>query len=294
MSRPRGRVEPFPPRPPSIGLFHPAGAQWGVSSEAEPFDLVPGTDVPTPRLTGGVVHRPDADTLIDALLADLAIHARNCIRAFGDFQFALSATAQIEPCLRRLMYDLNHRDFPWNHTRVWMVDEITAPEEDSRWATVSGLVLEQSGIPPEQIHRLSITAPPSEGVAAYESTLRETLGWREKGHDRLDYVLLSLSPSGGVAGFDRLQHPPIQDDSRLVQEVEGSEDAPAVSMTLQFINAARMVAVMASGAECRDAVARIAQAVRTRRRDHTMPVLYLDPMAGELRFYVDNAACPGR
>lgn len=260
--------------------------------DADSFDLVPGTDVTTPRLTGGVVHRPDPDTLIDALLAELAIHARNCIRAFGDFQFAVSATSQTEPCLRRLMYDLNHRDFPWNRTRVWMVDEAAGPEEDSRWALVQGLVLDQSGIPPEQLHRLRVTAPPGEGVAAYEDDLRQTLGWREKGHDRLDYVLLSLSPEGGVAGFDRLEEAPPDNDPRLVQEVE-EESGPAVSMTLQFINASRMVAVMAAGSECRDAVARIAHAVRTRRRDRTMPALYLAPLAGELRFYVDNAACPG-
>jgi 6-phosphogluconolactonase/glucosamine-6-phosphate isomerase/deaminase len=259
--------------------------------DAESFDLVPGTDLPTPRMTGGVVHRPDTDTLIDALLAELSIHARNCVRAFGDFQFAISGTPATEACLRRLMYDLGHRDFPWTRTRVWMVDETAAHEEDSRWALIRGLVLDQSGIPPEQIHRLRLTSPPEEGVREYEEELRQTLGWREKGHDRLDYALLSLSPMGGVAGFEVLDEPPPDNDPRLVQVVDADE--PTVSMTLQFLNAARMLAVMAAGPDRRDAVARIADAVRTRRRDRTIPALYLSPLAGELRFYLDNGACPG-
>jgi 6-phosphogluconolactonase/glucosamine-6-phosphate isomerase/deaminase len=257
---------------------------------------VPKLEVPTPRLTGGVVHRPDPDTLIDALLAELSIHARNCVRAFGDFQFAISGTDQTEPYVRRLMYDLNHRDFPWPRTRVWMVDEVaTDNEDDSRWARISGLVLNQSGIPPEQVHRLSITSPLAKGVADYEADLRQTLGWREKGHDRLDFALLSLSPNGGVAGFESfiIEQPP-DDDTRLVQEVTGSvaPNAPVASLTMSFINASRMISVVAQGQESRPAVTRIADAVRSRRRDKTIPALWLSPMAGELRFYLDNAACP--
>lgn len=257
----------------------------------ESIDLVPTNDVPAPRLTGGVVHRPDADQLIDAMLAELEIHARNCVRAFGDFQFAISGNEQTEPYLRRLMYDPAHREFPWLRTRVWMADEEAG---GGRWARIEGLVLEQSGIPAEQVHRLKVTTPREEGIDQYEAELRQTLGWREKGHDRLDFVLLSLSPAGGVAGYERfrLEEPPVQDE-RLLAVIDPQEGGTAVSMTMSFINAARMVGVIAAGAECRDAVSRLAEACRIRRRDKTMPAMWLAPMAGELRFYLDNAACPG-
>ncbi|HYE62678.1 MAG TPA: 6-phosphogluconolactonase [Phycisphaerales bacterium] len=269
------------------------------------YDLVPSASATLPRLTGGVVHRPDHDTLIDALLAELSIHARNCIRAFGDFQFAVSATEEVEPFLRRLMYDLNHREFPWARTRVWSVDEVLASdEEDTRAARLRGLILDQSGLPPEQFHALRLTAPVSEGIAAYEAELRQHLGWREKGHDRLDFALLTLSPTGGVAGFEWLEEAPPADDTRLVHEVNQQASAcgddgsvprrpvPCVSMSMAFLNASRMIAVIAAGESRRAAVARMAEAVRRRRRELAAPALYLSPMAGELRFYLDNAACP--
>jgi 6-phosphogluconolactonase/glucosamine-6-phosphate isomerase/deaminase len=267
-----------------------------VSHEGDFFDLVPTSAVPTPRLTGGVVHRPDLDALVDALLAEVSIHARNCVRAFGDFQFAISGTEETEPALRRLMYDLNHRDFPWARTRVWMVDEVFGPEEESRWARIRGLVLDQSGIPPEQVHRLRVTTPLAEGMSAYEAELRQHLGWREKGHDRLDLALLSLSPTGGVAGYEDFTHEePDPQDARLVEGVAVAPvvGEPVVSMTMSFLNASRMVAVLASGEARREAVRRMVEAVRMRRRDRGVPALWLAPMAGELRFYVDNAACPG-
>src|ERR1051325_5461724 len=150
-------------------------------AEELPIDVVPKPEVHKPRLPGAVVVRPDVDQLVDALLADLLIHANNCVRAFGDFHLAISASEEVEPFLRRLMYDLSYRDFPWIRTRVWMVDEGAASAEDpqSRYARLRDLVLEQSGIPKEQLHRIDPASPGA--LEAYEAELRQHLGWREKG-----------------------------------------------------------------------------------------------------------------
>jgi 6-phosphogluconolactonase len=246
-----------------------------------PINLVPKLDVQTPRLPGHVTVRPDHDQLIDALLADLLIHARNCVRAFGDFHLAISATEEAEPYLRRLMYDPNHRDFPWLRTRVWMVDEFAKDPEhpDSRYIRLRDLVLEQSGIPKEQLHRIDATQP----VETYEAELRQHLGWREKGHDRLDLVLLTLGEGGGVAAFESEA---TGGEGRLVQQVDGR-----VSLTLEFINASRVVAVIAGGAERREIVARLAG---PGRRDASIPATHLRPLAGELRWYLESAACQAR
>jgi 6-phosphogluconolactonase/glucosamine-6-phosphate isomerase/deaminase len=264
----------------------------GVSDEL-PIDVVPKPEVVTPRLPGAVVVRPDADQLIDALLADLLIHARNCVRAFGDFQLAISATEEAEPYLRRLMYDPNYRDFPWIRTRVWMVDEAPVEPDDpqSRYARLRDLVLEQSGIPKEQLHRIDAAA--AGAVEAYEAELRQHLGWREKGHDRLDFVLLTLSEGGGVAGFDADAQAPT---GRLVHAVPiGGPDADPgprrVSMSMEFINASRVVAVIAGGSERRPIVTTLGA---SKHGGINAAALCLRPLAGELRWYLDYAACQAR
>jgi 6-phosphogluconolactonase/glucosamine-6-phosphate isomerase/deaminase len=257
-----------------------------------PIDVVPKPEVVTPRLPGAVVLRPDADQLIDALLADLLIHSRNCVRAFGDFHLAISATEEAEPYLRRLMYDPNYRDFPWIRTRVWMVDEAPVDTDDpqSRYARLRDLVLEQSGIPKEQLHRIDAAAPGA--VEAYEAELRQHLGWREKGHDRLDFVLLTLSESGGVAAFESDADAPA---GLLVHAVPlngpDAEGLRRASMSMEFINASRVVAVIAGGQERRPILTTLSTPKRAETR---AAALRLRPLAGELRWYLDYAACQAR
>ncbi len=255
-----------------------------------PIDVVPKEDVITPRLPGAVVVRTDADAVVDALLADLLIHARNCVRAFGDFHLAISATPEAEPYLRRLLYDISYRDFPWIRTRVWMVDEECVPLDDPecRYSRLRDLVLEQSGIPKEQLHR--VDAMSSAAVEAYEAELRQHLGWREKGHDRLDFVLLTLGEHGEIAGFESAEQAEAAPGALVQAVMEERGGSPCrVSLTMEFINASRVVAVIADGEAHKQVIANLPTPTAKDK-----PARGLQPMAGELRWYVDHAACQRR
>jgi 6-phosphogluconolactonase/glucosamine-6-phosphate isomerase/deaminase len=251
-----------------------------------PIELSPAAEATAPALPGVVVVRSDADAAIDALLADLFIHAGNCVRAFGDFHFAVSATSEVEPVLRRLLFDLAYRDFPWARTRVWMVEELGVEDDDprQRWPGVRDHILAGAGVPEEQMHRILAREP---GAAErYEALLREHLGWREKGHDRLDFVLLPLQEGlhvGGVVGTGAAAGT----ESPLVATLPGSPTRTAV--TTRLVNSARLVAVFAPGraADVRRAVSRFA--AKDRRADE--PATMLSARSAELRWYLDHAAC---
>ena len=85
-----------------------------------------------PRLPGRVVVGSGADEAIDALAAELLLHAVNCVRAFGDFQLALSGGSTPLPLYERLMYDPQYRELPWRRTHLWIVDERRVPFDDDR------------------------------------------------------------------------------------------------------------------------------------------------------------------
>jgi len=237
-----------------------------------------------PDLPGTVLVRPSADEVIDAAAADLLIQAWNCVRTFGDFHFAISASAEIEPFVRRLMFDPALRDFPWKRTHVWHVDDAVldpGSSEEPRARRLHELLVEHADIPEDQVHAFDAALPSS--AAAYEMQLREHLGWREKGHDRLDCVLVAIS---GDAPHGRLSaaHAAQPDKPALVGEAQVG-GRRWIGMTLRLLNASRFIAVLALGETQRPRVASLTQG-------SVHPGGGLRPLGGELRWYLDAAACP--
>ena len=259
------------------------------------YEILDPSPLPSrPDLPGTVVLRATVDEAIDAAAADLFIHAVNCVRTFGDFHIAMAANAGAEPLLRRLMYDPGCRDLPWTRTHVWLVDESIAPAgaTDSRAAALHELVVLPSGIPPNQVHLIDTAAQAPDTL--YEAQIREQLGWREKGHDRLDYVLLGIdgaarrADSRGPGGHERL--------ATVIDEASEGSVQKRVIMTARLVSAARFVGVVAFGASCRGLLsAAIAKDPSGIHPEDPRRVLFSPrgPVGGELRWYLDSAACPG-
>src|ERR1044072_6324125 len=107
-----------------------SGTRVSDPLETTPIPLVPMQRAPS--LPGSVIVRQALDDLIDVVAAELYFHAKNCVRAFGDFHLALSGGSTPEPLYRRLMYDPNFRDLPWKRVQLWIVDERRVPLDDAR------------------------------------------------------------------------------------------------------------------------------------------------------------------
>lgn len=256
--------------------------------ETTPIPLVPAAR--PPGLPGSVVVRQTAEDLVDAVAGELYFHAKNCVRAFGDFHLALSGGTTPEPVYRRLMYDPNFRDLPWKRVQLWIVDERRVPFDDPRsnFGMIRETIVYHSDIPREQVHPIPATEPDADVV--YERTIQETLAWREKGHDRLDYVLLGMGTDGHTASL--FPHSPaLAADQRLVVANAGPTVAPPerITMTYRLINASRFIAVMVTGAAKREAVRRVCARAGT---PADLPILGVRPTGGELRWYLDAEACP--
>lgn len=246
--------------------------------------------VTPPRLPGEVVVRDDIEDLGTALGAEMLVHANNCVRTFGDFHMALSGGSTPMPFYRRLMMDPLFRSFPWGRTHLWMVDERRVPFEDERsnFGHISELLVEHSDIPKGNVHPMR--AMDADGDAAYEREVRETLAWREKGQDRLDFALLGLGSDGHTASlFPRSGA--LRERERLVVRNAGPTVVPPerVTLTYPLINASRYIAFLVTGEGKREMIARIA-----RKSDavEDIPALGVQPLAGVLKWFLDKDACP--
>lgn len=249
----------------------------------QPIELAPKATARPPRVGGEVVLRPEADGAIDAMLADVYLHASNCVRAFGDFHVAIGATAGVETALVRLLYDLNYRDFPWSRTRLWMTQECGTDGRGEGWPVLEGTVVAQSGMPVEQAHRIDLSLPaPSE---EYERQLREHLGWRPKGHDRLDLVLATIDEEGNLPWATHHG----AEDGALCVEWTGPDGRARAGLTPFVVGACRCVCVLAVGSGVRGAITRLEAA---QRGGPLVPGQSLRATGGDVRWYMDYEACP--
>lgn len=252
-------------------------------------DVEVETVVHPPSLPGEVVALPSVDEVIDRLAAELVIHAENCVREFGDFHLALSGGSTPQPLYERLMYDPNYRRLPWRRTHLWMVDERCVPfdDPDSNFRHIDETIVDHADIPREQVHPIFATSPTAD--VDYEQALRDTLGWRERGQDRLDFVLLGMGPDGHTASL--FPHtPPLHEHKRLVVFNEYPKVKPPrrVTMTYPIINAARFVAILITGPS---KAAMVARAATAQDLFEELPILGIRPLNGELRWYLDAEAC---
>ncbi len=252
-------------------------------------------DGPTPpdrplNLPGKVELRRDADEAIDALAAHLYMQALACTRSFGDFHLALSGGSTPLPLYRRLMYDPAYRDLPWKRTHLWIVDERCVPFDDpqSNFGMIRDLIVSHSDIPSQQVH--PIPAMDAEPDRVYEQTLRDMLEWREKGHDRLDFVLLGMGTDGHTASLFP-NSPALNASDCLMYLNTGPAVTPPdrVTMTFELINASRMIAVLVLGENKRQPLKSV---MNGQDSVEDLPILGIQPLAGELHWYLDWNTCP--
>ena len=250
-----------------------------------------------PKLRGTVIVRPDTEDLFSVLAADLLIHAANCVRAFGDFHLALSGGGTPMPFYRRLLVDPAYRSLPWERAHLWIVDERRVPVTDPRsnYRAIAEYIVDHTDIPARNVHPIAAMEPDAD--TRYERELKETLAWREKGHDRLDFVLLGMGADGHTASLFP-GSPALREERRLVSVNRGSTVTPPdrVTMTYPLINSSRFIAVLITGEAKRDAVARVSARVAP---PDELPILGVRPIgmgeddaAGVLRWYLDHDACP--
>ncbi|CAN5775840.1 6-phosphogluconolactonase [soil metagenome] len=270
-------------------------------------DLIPLEPRPVPpRLPGQVVLRPGADDAIDAAAAEILLAALQSVRALGDFHLALSGGSTPLPLYRRLMYDPAYRQLPWERTHLWMVDERRVPETDERsnFGTIREIIVDHSGMPAANVHSMNALRPDAD--TRYEEELRRVLARRDKGQDRLDYVLLGIGSDGHTASL--FPHSPAvlseahaEGDAppRLVRINSGPRVTPPDRVTLTFaaLNAARQVGVLVLGEAKRAIVERLvsASAASAASGDppiEELPILGVRPRAGTLKWFLDEDACP--
>lgn len=250
------------------------------------------------KLPGYVHVAPDVHQLFDDLGSALIGAAEKAIEARGVFHLALSGGGTPEPFYMQLVVDPRYRQFPWDKTHIWIVDERCVPEDDekSNIKMIRESLVCQVPIPEGFVHPMPVLADDPAGE--YERRLRDGIGGMQVPDiPRLDFILLGMGGDAHTASLFP-QSPALNVTDRWIACNDGERvvPPPRVTMTYPLINAGREVAVLLVGAGKHATLKQIERQLAAGGPDiQELPITGIDPSpgGGELTWFLDHAAANG-
>jgi 6-phosphogluconolactonase len=167
--------------------------------------------------------------------ADRVIEAFHT-RPEENFTMALTGVGNVETCYKRLA-DLGSREIDWWRVDVYWTEDfcVSRDEPGSSYRVVMENLLQRVGAA-NAVYPLDCTS----GAQSYQLRLAD-LG-------KLDLVVLSLRPDGGLAGLPPVFDPSQSEPGELVCQIEEADGNPGVlTLTPAGLSRARLAIVTVAG-----------------------------------------------
>jgi len=230
-----------------------------------------------------------ADDVADAAAFLFVNLAAQAVRDRRAFLVALAGGTTPLSCYRLLSAPPISSRVDWERTQVFFGDERCVPEgqPERNDEGAAAALLNHVPIPSKNIHRVPVTEP--DAAERYESDVRGAFTLfspsSSRGIPRFDLVFLGLGPDGHTASLFP-GHASLEETQRLVLRIDNSPKPPPsrVTFTLPLLNAARHVALLATGKDKAEALARVLA------EDEAVPAARVRPAPGMLTILADAAA----
>jgi 6-phosphogluconolactonase len=230
-----------------------------------------------------------AEDVADAAAFLFVNLAAQAARDRGAFYVALAGGRTPLACYRLLSAPLISSRVDWEKTHVFFGDErcVPAGHPDRNDEAAAATLLRHVPIPMKNVHPVPVTERDS--AERYESEVRGAFSLfspsSSKGIPRFDLVFLGMGPDGHTASLFP-GRPAVDETQRLVLRIDDSPKPPPsrVTFTFPLLNAARHLALLVTGKDKADALARVLA------EDDALPASRLRPSAGTLTILADAAA----
>jgi 6-phosphogluconolactonase len=219
-----------------------------------------------------------AALFIDRAAANIADH--------GYFSVALAGGGTPAPLYAALASPENRDRVQWEKIHLFWGDERHVPANDSQsnYRLVKEDLLDAVPIPDANIHRVRTEMDVRLAAFAYEEVLRQFFhgDW-----PRFDLVLLGMGEDGHTASLFPHSAALNEDHRWFVANYAVEKESWRLTLTLNAINAARLVVVLVRG----ESKAERLRAVFTTPKDPwKMPIQAVSPINGEMIWLMDREA----
>jgi 6-phosphogluconolactonase len=227
---------------------------------------------------------PDAHDVAHEAAERMVVAAGRAAEEGRTLSLALSGGSTPKALYELLASPAYRTRIDWPRLEVFFGDERTVPSDhkDSNYRMAREALLSKVPVPGDNVYRMAGELDPDEAAKQYGQVLKEKFG-----DGGLDVVLLGMGDDGhtaslfpGTAALNETRH-------RAVANYVEKLKTWRITLTAPFINRAREVMVLVSGAS---KVARLAEVLEGPRDPQRLPIQLINPEQGRLVWLVDAAA----
>jgi len=231
----------------------------------------------------------DADELSHAVAKWIADAIASTLKKSGRFTIALSG-GSTPKLLHKILAAPPYKDLiDWSKLHIFWGDERDVPFTDDRnnakmaYDTLLNFVM----VPPSQIHVMRTDIPAEESAAEYEKTLHE---YFDNSPNSFDLVLLGMGDDGHTLSLFPGTAAVHEEKAWTIAYYLKAQDMSRITLTKTIVNKAARIAFMTTGTGKAHALKEVQQGVYN---PDLYPSQEIRPVAGELHWFVDQAAAAG-
>ncbi|UPR03474.1 6-phosphogluconolactonase [Chloropicon primus] len=282
---PSGEVAPVATSPSAIKDIYDATQTQYV----HPFHYYEEERVDGTRENSSVNVHNNKASLSASVCDEFASKAKESIAATGKFTVALSGGSLIQ-----MLEGLKERkqEVDWSKVYVFWVDErlCDLSDKDSNAGAAKAAFLDDLGIPEGNHHTIDGSLPVDQAARAYEGKMlqlsQEVLPRTEDNLPVLDLVVLGMGPDAHVASLFPNRQELAENPKQWVLPVSNSPKPPSerITMTMDVINSARQVMLVAAGKGKAEVVQRV---LEHQSLPGALPAQLVMPKQGKLVWLLD-------
>jgi 6-phosphogluconolactonase len=226
----------------------------------------------------------DAEETTIALADWIAALIQKTLEVKDRFTIALSGGETPKKLYQKLASVPYREIINWNRLHIFWGDERIVDFEDERnnAKMAYDTLLSKVAIPREQIHKIWTNISPEESAKHYQNTLHN---YFDNKQTTFDLVLLGLGDDGHTLSLFPVSEN-FSDDNSWVKSINSKEKGDRITLMPSIVNQSSAIAFLVTG----EKKAEILQHIIDELPQHSYPAQLIQPINGELHWFIDEAA----